>query len=377
MASYRWKSSRTSPAAGTAAERDTGRDRRASSLTCDSWLGVALPHLSESLVNAAARRRVRAVARRFSGDGLGVLETRLARGADAVDFAVRLTAPSPPVVATSPLPPHLRDFFAAGWRRLGHPRPVPAVWLEFDLDLDPRRPGPLHSDPLRPGARETPWPIVCARLEGPVAGDWLVGELLPALHGRPLDAAQRTSIRRAVAELPPPGSVLYAFSLRPRHDFAVRLELFGLAPAAMTAYLERLGLAEAGRRVTALEPYVRGSDRFHLSFDVTDRIGSRIGVEYAFARVPGAEPRWVGLLDRLVAADLCTAEKRDAVLAWPGYDSLWTAARRWPAEAVRRGGYCVRCLSHLKLVSRPGHEPEAKAYLIVQHVTRGASADSC
>jgi hypothetical protein len=67
---------------------------------------------------------------------------------------------------------------------------------------------------------------------------------------------------------------------------------------------------------------------------------------------------------------LCSPEKRDAVLAWPGQDSFWTAPDRWPVEAVGLGGVCVRFLSHLKVVGQPGRPPQVKAYLGFRYLSR-------
>ena len=56
----------------------------------------------------------------------------------------------------------------------------------------------------------------------------------------------------------------------------------------------------------------------------------RVGMEGSFSRLPRREPRWRELLDRLVARGLCPPEKRDALLAWPGYDTFWSASGAWP-----------------------------------------------
>jgi hypothetical protein len=70
-----------------------------------------------------------------------------------------------------------------------------------------------------------------------------------------------------------------------------------------------------------------------------------------------------------VTHGLCTPEERNAILAWPGHDTFWTAAADWPLERVGMGGCCVRSLSHVKVVAQPGREPEAKVYLLVSYVT--------
>lgn len=332
------------------------------SLSCDSWIPVIRPHLSSILADGEALRRLRNVTRYSPADGLGVIEVRLADACPpappALDFSLRLAAPEQAQeLARHLFPPHLREFLLRGWRELGHPAPIPSVWLEFDL----------HRAPLA-----LPEPVVCARLHGSWDAEWLFGRLLPALHGRPLKASQNRWLRRSIAELPAAGTVLYAFSLAARPGNAVRLEIYGLEPAAMIAYLGRWAPAAAGRQIAEIAPLVDRCDRYHLSFDVAGDLSPRLGVECGFERLPHREPGWSNLLDRLVAAGLCSAAKRDAVLAWPGTDTPWTAAARWPQEAMGLGGYCVRSLSHVKLVSTPGRPPEAKAYLIFQHLQRPA-----
>lgn len=237
-------------------------------------------------------------------------------------------------------------------------QPVSSLWLEFDST---------------PEAADLPTPLLCARLEGSCEPDWLVGTLLPAMQGAPLGGAQRRNLLRCLAALPPRAHVLYAFSLLGRSEGGVRLELYGLGPAAMAGYLRPVVSTAAAERVESVVHLVAGADRFHLSFDVGEKISPRIGVECGLRRQPRREPRWAELLDRLVAHGLASRAKVDALLTWPGQDSLWTAPDRWSEAAVSLGGHGVRCLSHLKLVLHPDRPPEAKTYLLFQHLPGRAS----
>lgn len=294
------------------------------------------------------------MARLLPGDCLAVIEARLAQAPSpaAVDLSLRLTEPPHPRRWVEQLsPPHLKRFLCHGWKEIGHPAPVSSVWLEFDLDHQPRR---------------LPVPVVCARLREPVASGWLADTLLPALCGRSLDAAQRRGVRRSVDAIPAGLELLYAFSLLPRPGAAVRLELFGHDPTIMIDFLARAVASEAARRLADLAALLRDADRYHLSFDIGTSTVPRLGLECGFVRLPHQEPRWRALFERLVAAGLASAKKRDAVFAWPGYDTLRTAPGRWPEEAEALGRYCVRCLSHVKLVSCSHRAPEAKAYLLFQ-----------
>jgi hypothetical protein len=140
------------------------------------------------------------------------------------------------------------------------------------------------------------------------------------------------------------------------------LEIFGMKPGQILGYLR--GVApRMVPAVAAIVPLFEGVERLHLSLDVAEEVLPRIGIEGSFPRQPGREPRWQELLGRLASRGLCAAEKRTAVLTWPGYDSFWTAPAAWPITQRGARGYCVRHLSHLKVACQPDGLTEAKAYL--------------
>jgi hypothetical protein len=173
--------------------------------------------------------------------------------------------------------------------------------------------------------------------------------------------------------MPASGRLLYAFSLRSRGSGAVRLEIIGLDTASLSSFVRHLAPG-AGGRVASLAALFDGADRTHLSFDLTHEISPRIGIEGSFTRPPSRERRWKDLLDSLVSRGWCSPEKGEAVLRWPGHESFWTAPEGWPLEAARGGFFCVRSLSHIKLVSLPEREPEAKAYLLLTPFRRSPPA---
>lgn len=326
--------------------------------TCTDWLQVLGPRLSEPLFPTQAVTRLHALASALPGDLLGILEARLRPGPGPVDLSLRLRNPSEAEsLRAVPLPPPLKAFLEAWPRPDGPFAPVRSVWLEFDLDRDPLG---------------IPPPIPSARLPQGIDPDWLTGTLLPALHGRPLAPEQRQLVHSCLAALPAPGYVLYAFSLHPRGRGAVRLEISGLPPAGTLEFLDRAApwsLPWTAGTAALFE----GVDRLHLSFDLAMEILPRIGIEGSFARQPEREPRWRETFDRLVEAGLCDPAKRDAALAWSGYDTFRTAPEAWPAAAGRRG-FCVRSLSHVKAVCRPDHPPEAKVYLAFGWLERSRTA---
>jgi hypothetical protein len=307
--------------------------------------------LTEPLFQPVAVARIESLARHLPGDCAGVLEARLASGSSVVDFSVRLLEASQAEdLAEHIQPSHLGDFLRL-WAEPGDSfRSLSAVWLEFDLDKE---------------TQGLPVPTVCARLLPETPAEWILDCLLPALHGRLLHSAQRTCASRCLAAIPPSATLLYAFSLlsRGRGD-TLRLEIAGLDSVGILDYLRTVApdtLPWASEGIALLA----GAERLHLSFDIEHEVLPRIGIGGSFARLPRREPGWRQLFDRLVARGLCSAEKREAALAWPGYDSFWTAPDRWPASPQAVRSRCIRSLSHVKVVCRPGREPEAKVYLML------------
>jgi hypothetical protein len=118
-------------------------------------------------------------------------------------------------------------------------------------------------------------------------------------------------------------------------------------------------------------------DLVSLNIDVGETVGRKIGFECYFDgnRQPRREPRWNTFLDSLVRSGLCTADKREALLAYPGYADEDADGVPWPT-ALRRASQLlgrrslstlVRSPHHIKIVYRPGEPLEAKAYLAGNH----------
>ena len=315
-------------------------------LTSADWLAVLQPRLTEPLFDPENTGRLRQLAGLFPGECQGTLETRLAPGAAPVDLSFRVRTAGE-ARALAPRFPPVQEFLER-WAE-GSFVPIRSVWLELDLDRETAGDWP-------------PAPVVCAKLPRETDPGWLTGTLLPALQGRPLPAGQRARILSCLGGLPPPASLLYVFSLRARRSEAVRLEIFGLEPAGIPGYLRSL-LPERPPAIEEVLPLFEGAERLHLSFDVTGEVLPRIGIEGSFPRQPSREPRWEAFFERLVRRGLCSPGKRDAALAWPGYDTFWTAPERWPIAELGPRGVCLRILSHLKVIYPPDREPEAKAYL--------------
>jgi hypothetical protein len=317
------------------------------------WLRVAGRRLTRPLCSSQDLDRLLALGVRLPEDCQGALELHLGAEGRAVDLSIRVKEPAQARrMAEQPLPAHLRSFLSLWSETEGPFSSVSCVWLEFDLDQ---------------AVGHFPTPSVCVRLPRDADLDWIVESLLPAVHGESLGEAQTDLVRRCLGEIPEEGILLYVFGLLSRPGSPIRLEIYGLDPAGALAYLRRVAPHTASS-LAEIAPIFEGIERPHLSFDISTEILPRIGLEGSFAQPPGREPRWEDLFARLVTRGLCSSEERDSILAWPGYDTFWTAAEDWPLERAGPRGFCVRSLSHVKVVAQPGRPPEAKAYLLVTYL---------
>jgi hypothetical protein len=321
--------------------------------SCGDWLSVLQRHLRPPLFKPEGTERLRRLARGLPGDLLTVLELRLGESDGPIDLAFRLAGPDEGLRIADLLPLSQTRHFLSLWADPDASlSPVHSAWVEFDLDS---------------GLRELPSPVVCAKLTPDVPLPWLTETLFPAMHGKPLTPSQERLVQRCHEGLPSSAYLLYAFSLLSRGADTLRLEIFGLSPSSILAYLDQVA-PTAIPWMKGPAALFQGVERVHLSLDIGDEILPRIGIEGSFSKLPNWEPGWRKLFDRLIDRSLCRPEERDAALAWQGSDTFWTAPAAWPVESIGPAGFCFRKLSHVKVVCRPDRRLQTKLYLMLGYL---------
>lgn len=258
-------------------------------------------------------------------------------------------------------------------------RAMENVWLEFDLD------GPVLAVP-RPSV------FVGLALQGQGgtgrrAQEGGLDELgatvrtvAGSLTGHDLPAGLLAKLRDCLGALGQHEYVFQVGLMLARGAEAVRLCLRLRSTERTLAYLRQVGWAGSDADLRGLLELARAVDFTWLDLDVAETVQPKIGLECYFERhrQPRQEPRWTSFLDTLVQTGSCTAVKRDALLAYPGYTDDSEPAAPWPL-ALRRAATLldgrsvstfVRTLHHVKVVSRPGEPIEAKAYLAATHQWR-------
>ncbi len=158
-----------------------------------------------------------------------------------------------------------------------------------------------------------------------------------ALRGAPLDPPALTSMRALVRRLPDTARVDRAGLMAGLPD-DVRLWLTRLSPEEIGDLVEATRDRDEARQIRELldDPALRAGA-------IGPRIDVRDGVDRAVGLVCTVDPagspaqvaaRWRPLLDRLVAAGLCTADRRDALSGCHGL-LRERPSERWPEHLTR------------------------------------------
>jgi len=154
---------------------------------------------------------------------------------------------------------------------------------------------------------------------------------------------------------------------------ALRINVSSLSPDQITFYLQKIGYPEPAQEIEILAMQLLDIvDDLRICLDVGAAIYPQVGLECSFRQQHGLEPLWFTLLDDLVERGLCTPEKREGLLNWPGeitpifsslsWSTLFTTESLFkPLNVLERG------LSHIKMTYRPQHPLKAKAYLGFLH----------
>ena len=345
-------------------------------------LGLATRHVPAVLVPPAARDRVLQVAGRIPAalTRAAYLECRLREGPDPVDLIFRVERQGAEILAGRHPGVDPSRLLAGGraWNAVAdccrawlagveaadpHWSLVRHLWLELDLD-----------DPGFPGAPLLPQPSVFVALDDDATAAMdtdavldLVARVIEPLAPLAMDDDTRARLRGVLERRPPGAAVPYAGVMLSRPRQAVRVYLSRVPGAAVPGLLNEVGWPEdQGRMAAEVVAAMRDAGAPEvgmLHLDVLEgALLPRLGVEYTLERRAQIRGRVAeqAFLDTLAERRLCDPERRDALLAWPGYELLTLRHELWPSMLARR----VNCI---KLVHEPDRVPQMKAYLLTFH----------
>ena len=347
-------------------------------------LDVMRPFLPHALVSAEAFERACAAVEHLQAritDGI-YFECRLHDRSSRVDLVIIVREQggallSTPTAGTSSDARYADD----GWHRLAAfcrrwltsetrlRDLIDHIWLEYDVE--PRQPDTQAGRPA---------PGVFCRLRAPHRRAHSPRELcrrtlrvVEALKGRPASRIVRDCLSASVARLPQEAAVPYIGFMIGRRTPTIRVCIAKLAAVDAGTYLAATigsrNLADIASQAM-LRDGVGGPwyvPMLHIDIDERRGFLPRIGIERPFTwicQLTGATgAAELDLLDGLVARNLCTRTKRDALLTWPG---------RSVAMMPHELGWSVieRRINHVKFVHDPDSGTEAKGYLFARYYRR-------
>jgi hypothetical protein len=233
---------------------------------------------------------------------------------------------------------------------------VPLIWLGFDniaaryletplpclsICLDPEHLVNLSAP--RPVQFQAQQFLQCAETISTI----LLGQALPA--------QTRQQILASVALLPAAGKISYLSVMLGRQPQALKIN--GSIPKdKLSEYLTQLGwsgsLPELKRVVTS---YGSFDERIRFDLTVSDTILPRLGFEIFARGSPQSALQQHHLVGLLITQGLCTPEKGEALLNWPGFSSESYRQQSWPTRLSRSW--------YAKIIYQPDQLLEAKCYL--------------
>ncbi|HYO70142.1 MAG TPA: hypothetical protein VEU33_29105 [Archangium sp.] len=332
----------------------------------DELMSRLKPFLSKDLVGEEEFGHVNAVARLLPEVSGGFcFECRMEAGAPRVDYMVccMRTDGGPQALAdalektreqlTGPLWDGVRAF-SRQWVDPASPLArVPVLWLEYDVEGPTAHPKPFAFACVQPefgqkppgSRRETG-----ATLDEPLQLTW---RALEAFQGGPVRPAIARTVSRCFEQLPDFAEVEHVASLACRGSDAVRM-IIGMPREEVGGYLERIGWPGSRAQVEELtKTWLNYLHFAEVNLDVGETVGPTIGLALPFPEKPH-EPWAKEFLQRMVDLGLCTPEKREAILQWPGRERVPLTGHRWPSNLCRTIG--------AKLVVRPDAPVSVKVY---------------
>jgi hypothetical protein len=223
---------------------------------------------------------------------------------------------------------------------------VARLFFEFDMSSE----APTRSIPcLFVTLDETMW----SRVRDPLSVLPIVHETLGLIAGERRAQGESGLIRSCMENLPPGSMLLHIGAMLSRPECPIRF--CGWMPSELLPhYLEAIRAPVDTQSVRAFCDLQSSAITFQLTF-VRGELAPRLDIEWHFRRQPRAEVRWAALLRAMVEKGLCSREKCEAVLDWPGLAPETTGSAT--------GHLVARGVSHIKVSLGGAAGSSAKAYL--------------
>ncbi len=329
------------------------------------YLSVVLPHVSGSLISPIACQRFLELGKLLPATDLAGFELGLHENNQTADLITRQPRGGKSIPANLAIHPDwttIADYVSLLDQNEGNfARLVNVIDLEFDL----------------PNESKVPVPAVFFELNRDIKLTVAELTLLAAqISSESLTKMTEKNLVKCLGDLPKGGKILHLGSFKSRNTRRLRVVVGRIEPELLTEYLCKLGwngnrqqLEQVLTEVSELATSVC------LSIDIGESIDDRIGLECFMGTKFNSRIRWSEFLEYLQRNQLCSNDKANGLMSWPGICSKGDGSTSWPPSlelpdqflATVAVSEIVRFLSHIKLVLKTGASISAKGYIGYYH----------
>ena len=259
---------------------------------------------------------------------------------------------------------HIMNF-SRQWADVTSPlsEQIPLMWLEFDQIEAPLSEVPLPSFSfcIDPHYMYRHFSSRKVKSRDPHTLCVITEQALQLLYDQALPSNGRELLFHCFEALPAGGQIIHVSSMLGRHPACIKL--YGVVPHEhLFPYLNRIGWPGAQAELTDIlegfcTPATVDTD-IYIDLTLGETAMPRIGIAFAQQQIDNLsekDPTRQVLLEECVKNGLCTPEKRDALVTWPGCFRTCFPGERWPTRFHK--------WLDIKLVYQPDHPLEAKSYL--------------
>ena len=267
--------------------------------------------------------------------------------------------------------------FGQHWNQTSSPlyNLVHNVWLEFDIEETiSTTPIPSIFFALLPPENQQKNVQIAIDVSHPY--QWVTETALPLLLNRQLPEKVKEKVLQCFDNLPQDAYIFQIGLMLARKVYAVRLCIRNIQTQAIIPFLKSMNwLGCSDNLAQLLKELETVVDRIDLDIDVGENIYPKIGLECYLAKQPSLEPKWNLFLDYLVTKGLCTPEKQDKLLNYPGYVRERDFSQPLSVGTLKLNqllgnkyeSVFFKGLHHIKLTYQNQEVLEAKSYLYVSH----------
>jgi len=348
------------------------------------YLSLVKPHMSDDLISSQNYDEIRSLAEHFTGGLTSFFgfESHLGKSDARSDylFAVSSKKGEREVLANlienDKLPETFRNQLE--WQRVGNfakawadPKSVLynnvlGLWFEFDTS------GSLSEVPVPNIFLQTKK----IRIDVPEDIEkitWITETALPLLTGQHTSKKIEERLLNSIQQLPEGTALIHIGTMLSRGTYGVRIVINRIQPKQIIPYLKSLGWSnETGELPSLIDELEKYASRMILHINIgEDNIDPKIGLECSFSRdLYHQETGWTNFLDYLTKKKLCLPDKKSALLNFLGTEQENTNQDFDPESYIPSvmipdnnfSSSLVRYISHVKIVYKPNHPLNVKAY---------------